>query len=45
VLELEEEALAYLRRGRLERAALCLPLCDSDRFRALFQDAVAKGMF
>ncbi len=45
VLALEEEALAYLRRGRLDRLALCLPHCDPDRFRALFQDAVANGMF
>ena len=45
VLELEEEALAYLRRGRLERLALCLPHCDPERFRMLFQDAVANGMF
>jgi len=45
VLELEEEALAYLRRGRLERLVLCLPYCDPERFHALFQDAVANGMF
>ena len=45
VLALEEEALAYLRRGRLDRLALCLPHCDPERFRALFQDAVANGMF
>ena len=45
VLELEEEALAYLRRGRLERLALCLPHCDPDRFVSLFQNAIAKGMF
>ena len=25
---LEEETLAYIRRGRLDRAALCLPRCD-----------------
>jgi ubiquinone/menaquinone biosynthesis C-methylase UbiE len=45
VLELEEEALAYLRRGRLDRLALCLPHCDPERFHTLFQDAVANGMF
>jgi hypothetical protein len=45
VLELEEEALAYLRRGRLERLALCLPHCDSERFRVLFQNAIANDMF
>lgn len=32
---LEEETLAYQRRGRLERAALCLTHCDPDRLRAL----------
>lgn len=45
VLNLEEEALAYLRRGRLERLALCLPHCDPDFFRVLFQNAVANDMF
>jgi S-adenosylmethionine-dependent methyltransferase len=45
VLELEEEALAYLRRGRLERLALCLPHCDPERFRVLFQNAIANAMF
>lgn len=45
VLALEEEALAYLRRGRLDRLALCLPHCDPERFRTLFQDAVANDMF
>ncbi|HOU11736.1 MAG TPA: methyltransferase domain-containing protein [Anaerolineae bacterium] len=45
VLELEEEALAYLRRGRLERLALCLPHCDPERFHALFQNAIANEMF
>ena len=45
VLALEEEALSYLRRGRLDRLALCLPHCDSECFNALFQDAIAKGMF
>jgi len=45
VLELEEEALAYLRRGRLEPLALCLPHCAPERFSALFQDAVTNGLF
>ncbi len=45
VLDLEEEALAYLRRGRLERLALCLPYCDAERFRTLFQNAIANDMF
>lgn len=34
---LEEEALAYIRRGRLDRAALCLPRCDHDRLLALLR--------
>lgn len=33
---LEEEVLAYMRRGRLERAAACLPLCDRERLGSLF---------
>lgn len=32
---LEEEILAYVRRGRLDRAAQCLPHCDHDRLLAL----------
>lgn len=34
---LEEETLAYVRRGRLDRAALCLPHCDRDRLLALIR--------
>lgn len=34
---LEEEALAYVRRGRLERTAQCLPYCDRDRLLALLR--------
>ena len=34
---LEEEALAYIRRGRLDRAALCLPHCDHGRLLALLR--------
>ena len=30
-----EETLAYIRRGRLERAAQCLPHCDHVRLLAL----------
>ncbi|MEW5871417.1 MAG: methyltransferase domain-containing protein [Chloroflexota bacterium] len=37
---LEEELLAYIRRGRLERAALCLPHCDRDRLLALLRGQV-----
>ena len=32
---LEEETLSYIRRGKLDRAALCLPHCDPERLRAL----------
>ena len=34
---LEEEALAYVRRGRLERTAQCLPYCDRDRLLSLLR--------
>jgi S-adenosylmethionine-dependent methyltransferase len=34
---LEEETLAYVRRGRLERAAQCLPHCDQARLLALLR--------
>lgn len=38
---LEEETLAYIRRGRLDRAALCLPHCDHARLIALLRGDVA----
>lgn len=34
---LEEETLAYIRRGRLQRAALCLPHCDHARLVRLLR--------
>jgi S-adenosylmethionine-dependent methyltransferase len=34
---LEEETLAYIRRGRLERAAQCLPHCNQARLLALLR--------
>lgn len=40
---LEEEALANIRRGRLERAALCLPLCNPERLLALLRGTVKAG--
>ena len=40
---LEEETLAYIRRGRLDRAALCLPRCDRDRLLALLRNAGATN--
>jgi len=45
VLSLEEETLAYLRRGRLDRVAQALPHCDEDRFLTLLREAQAKGWF
>lgn len=41
---LEEETLAYIRRGRLERAAQCLPHCDKDRLLALLRGEKALGV-
>ncbi len=41
---LEEETLAYIRRGRLERAALCLPHCDRDRLLALLRGERKAGV-
>ncbi|HEY89459.1 MAG TPA: hypothetical protein G4N98_06975 [Thermoflexia bacterium] len=40
VSPLEEETLAYIRRGRLERAARCLPLCDHQRLLALWRGEI-----
>ncbi|MEN8171258.1 MAG: hypothetical protein ABFS03_00095 [Chloroflexota bacterium] len=34
---LEEETLAYIRRGKMERAGLCLPHCNQTRLLALLQ--------
>lgn len=34
---LEEETLAYIRRGRLDRAAQCLPHCDHGRLMTLMR--------
>jgi S-adenosylmethionine-dependent methyltransferase len=34
---LEDQALAYIRRGRLERAAQCLPYCNRDRLGMLLR--------
>jgi hypothetical protein len=41
---LEEEALAYVRRGRLERTAQCLPYCDQDRLLALLRREVPTAV-
>lgn len=42
-LALEEEVLAYLRAGRLDRAGTVLPHCKADRMRLLFSEAVRHG--
>ncbi len=42
-VELEEDVLAYLRRGRLDRAALALPHCDPERLRTLLSQALRNG--
>ncbi|MBE9525125.1 MAG: hypothetical protein IMY76_08495 [Chloroflexi bacterium] len=34
---LEEEILAYIRRGKLERAGKCLPYCNQSKLLALLQ--------
>ncbi len=34
---LEEETLAYIRRGKLDRAGQCLPYCNQARLLALLQ--------
>jgi S-adenosylmethionine-dependent methyltransferase len=41
---LEEETLAYIRRGRLERAAQCLPHCDRERLLALWRGEREVGV-
>ena len=41
---LEEEVLAYIRRGRLDRAAQCLSHCDQDRLLALLRGEQAIGV-
>jgi hypothetical protein len=41
---LEEELLAYIRRGRLERAALLLPHCDRDRLLGLLRGQVKTNV-
>lgn len=41
---LEEEVLAYIRRGRLERAALLLPHCNRDRLLALLRGQVKTNV-
>lgn len=42
---IEEETLAYIRRGRLERAAGCLALCDKERLLALLRREIPTNVF
>jgi len=41
---LEEEVLAYIRRGRLDRAAQCLYHCDQNRLLALLRGEQNTGV-
>ncbi len=41
---LEEETLAYIRRGRMDRAALCLARCDQIRLLAILRGEVESGV-
>jgi ubiquinone/menaquinone biosynthesis C-methylase UbiE len=41
---LEEGTLVYIRRGRLDRAALCLSHCDRDRLLALLRGKQVTGV-
>jgi hypothetical protein len=41
---LEEETLAYIRRGRMERASQCLTKCDRDRMLALLRGEARKDV-
>jgi S-adenosylmethionine-dependent methyltransferase len=41
---LEEETLAYIRRGRLKRAAQCLPHCDRGRIMQLLRGEVLTDL-
>jgi S-adenosylmethionine-dependent methyltransferase len=41
---LEEETLAYIRRGRLDRVAQCLSHCDQSRLLALLRGEQAVGV-
>lgn len=41
---LEEEVLAYIRRGRLDRAAECLPHCDRARLLTLLRGEQIAGV-
>jgi hypothetical protein len=41
---LEEETLAYIRRGRIRRAALCLPHCDRARLLSLLRGEQPQGV-
>jgi SAM-dependent methyltransferase len=42
---IEEETLAYIRRRRLDRAALCLPKCDPGRLLDLMRGVIQTDVF
>ena len=42
---LEEETLAYIRRGRLNRATLCLPKCDRAKLLAILRGSQPQGVY
>lgn len=41
---LEEETLACIRRGRMQRASMCMPFCDPGRLRALIRGEQPTGV-
>lgn len=41
---LEEETIAYIRRGRMDRAADCLKLCDPERMLSVLRGEVEIGV-
>lgn len=41
---LEEEVLAYIRRGRIERAAVCLQHCDAKRLQGLVKGEIKTNV-
>ncbi|MDF1515905.1 MAG: hypothetical protein P1S60_19005, partial [Anaerolineae bacterium] len=45
VITLEEQVLAYLRQGRIERVSLALPFCDSVFLTQLLHDLTEQGYF
>ena len=44
VSSLEEETLAYIRRGRMDRAAQCLAICDPDQMKNILRREIVIGV-